>query len=361
MALSANPVMGAALRSFGGILLVLNEQRQIVAVNDELLRFLGCRDPQATLGLRPGEALQCVHAGDNPDGGCGTGRFCHTCGAAVAIVTSLNAHAPTESECLLTAAVGDHEEAFEFRVRSSPIELGGQRLLAVSLLDIRDQKRREALEAAFLHDLLNTASALDSTVRLLGQCKDEERGELLADLTAICQRLAAEIAEQRDLNDLEAGRFRPRMAHLSVAEVREVITHLFTHQDCARGKRLTFEEGREDVPLYTDAVLLTRALTNLVKNALEATPPGGEVRVGCEAQDDGVVFHVWNASALSDDVAQRVFQRYFSTKSGRGRGLGTYGARLIAERCLGGRVSFTSSKEEGTVFRLELPPGAPVL
>lgn len=58
------------------------------------------------------------------------------------------------------------------------------------------------------------------------------------------------------------------------------------------------------------------------------------------------------------DVQLQVFQRSFSTK-GIGRGLGTYSIRLLSERYLSGRVSFTSTPEAGTTFYawypLELP------
>jgi signal transduction histidine kinase len=55
------------------------------------------------------------------------------------------------------------------------------------------------------------------------------------------------------------------------------------------------------------------------------------------------------------DVQLQVFQRFFSTK-GAGRGLGTYSIRLLTERYLKGNVSFTSSPEEGTTFRVCYPP-----
>ncbi len=114
-------------------------------------------------------------------------------------------------------------------------------------------------------------------------------------------------------------------------------------------------EIAEDETLRTDPQLLQPILTNMVKNALEATPEGGTVRVWSEARDDDVAFHVWNAAVMSPEVALRVFQRYFSTKAERGRGLGTYGLKLIAERYLHGHVSFTSSQDEGTTFHLVLP------
>ena len=50
----------------------------------------------------------------------------------------------------------------------------------------------------------------------------------------------------------------------------------------------------------------------------------------------------------------KIFQRSFSTK-GEGRGLGTYSMKLLTERYLGGRVSFTTSADEGTIFKVALP------
>jgi hypothetical protein len=83
----ANPVTDVLLRTYGSILAILNRHRQIVVVNHVLLESLGVEDPDKLLGLRPGEALGCVHAWDN-EAGCGTGPVCSTCGAALAILSS---------------------------------------------------------------------------------------------------------------------------------------------------------------------------------------------------------------------------------------------------------------------------------
>jgi len=352
---SASPVMAGLLRTLGGILMVVNEQRQIVAANDELLRFLGCNDPQGTLGLRPGEALGCIHAADNPQGGCGTGRFCATCGAAIAIVSSQQSEEPAEAECLLTVRMNDHEEAFEFRVRAAPIHVGGQRLTVISVQDIRDEKRREALESTFFHDIMNTATALQSATRALATCDGAERQEAIQAAADLCERLIMEIAAQRELIDLESGRYETRMRYVACSEIRQLARHFFAGQPVAAGRTLTFCDGPDDAMTFTDPTLLGRVLANMITNALEATPVGGEVRVWWDAEAGRVTFHVANAAAMAPEVALRVFQRYFTTKSQRGRGLGTYGMKLIGERYLGGRVYFTTSEAEGTTFHIELP------
>jgi PAS domain-containing protein len=81
----------ALLRELAGaipdILVILNPQRQIVYANQRLLETLGRADAQALLGLRPGEAFDCVHATQTP-AGCGTTEFCRQCGAVNAILAS---------------------------------------------------------------------------------------------------------------------------------------------------------------------------------------------------------------------------------------------------------------------------------
>ncbi len=95
---SNNPVINGVLQITSGLLAVLDENRQILSVNDALLRWLGFKSAQQLLGLRPGEAVECAHAHDMP-GGCGTGPFCQTCGAAIAIVSSLTTDQPAVRTC----------------------------------------------------------------------------------------------------------------------------------------------------------------------------------------------------------------------------------------------------------------------
>ncbi len=73
-----------------------------------------------------------------------------------------------------------------------------------------------------------------------------------------------------------------------------------------------------------------------------------------EATEDHVDFWVHNDGVMPRDVQLQVFQRSFSTK-GPGRGLGTYSIKLLTERYLHGRASFTSTPETGTTFSVTYP------
>ncbi len=79
-----------------------------------------------------------------------------------------------------------------------------------------------------------------------------------------------------------------------------------------------------------------------------------KVRVGGRVADEGAEFWVHSEPMIPRAAQLQVFQRSFTTK-GPGRGLGTYSARLFTEQYLGGRISFTTSEEEGTTFRTVFP------
>ena len=121
------------------------------------------------------------------------------------------------------------------------------------------------------------------------------------------------------------------------------------------GRILDLPDDPPAVTVSTDASLLMRVLCNMILNALEATPLGGRVRFRIELTPAEVSFSVWNAEAIPAEMVHRLFVRNFSTKSGPGRGVGTYSMKLFGEQILGGRISFTTSTEEGTTFTFVLP------
>jgi len=64
-----NPLVDGLMYVANGLFAVLNEQRQILALNESFLNLMGIEDASEILGLRPGEYVRCVHACDMP-GGC---------------------------------------------------------------------------------------------------------------------------------------------------------------------------------------------------------------------------------------------------------------------------------------------------
>jgi signal transduction histidine kinase len=65
-----------------------------------------------------------------------------------------------------------------------------------------------------------------------------------------------------------------------------------------------------------------------------------------------------NGQGMDYEISRKVFSKFFTTKgSNRGTGLGLLTTKKIVHQH-GGRISFTSKEEEGSVFRIELPRAA---
>lgn len=347
--LLAERVMQACIAAMPELVLILNRQRQIIAVNPALLVALGVDDPSTLIGSRPGEVLQCIHAHDGPDG-CGTGRHCEVCGAALALEACQRLRARQVQECLMTVRKNG-AQPLELEVVAAPLVLDEDELTLCAMRDISDQKRREALERLFLHDVANTVSVISTLSELMrGEGRLSLRQELLDQSV---RNLVEEINGQRALHQAEHGELRPQWGPVDPASLLRALHRQYATLAGKRECRLRVAEGGTP-PLRSDEVLLRRVLSNLLKNAIEAVEPGETVTLAATVEGDGVRFTVRNPQIIADDIREQMFQRSFSTK-GRGRGLGTYGARLIGEGCLGGRVAVRSEPGFGTEVGLWLP------
>lgn len=351
---SQNPVVNGLLDSVGGLLAVLNEHRQILALNKTLLSMLGVDNAQDVLGLRPGEVLQCVHAEEMP-GGCGTSRFCSTCGAAIAIVTSLAQNQPVEKTCALTVNGKGKTVDLYLSVRAQPISFNGQRMLLLFLQDITKQQQWAMLERVFFHDLNNVLTGLVGASEILVERTDGQSDQLAVRIHQLAMLSAQEVKIQQCLTHMDELGYHSILSQVSLRQVFDQIRQMFQNHPVAKDKVLNLAEAATDVSFRTDMGVLMRVLGNMITNAFEAAAQGEQVRVWSKQADSSVSFYVWNERAIPANIARRIFQRNFSTKQELGRGLGTYSMKLFGEEFLGGKVEFTSSEATGTTFCFVLP------
>lgn len=344
-------LLANVLNALPNIFLVLDDQRRVVFANQALLKLLGLPDDRAVMGWRTGDLLNCLHA-DETEGGCGTTDFCQVCGTLNVIFSSLRGNR-SAGECRIRQKGGG---ALDLHVSASPLVVGSERFSLVVIEDIGAQKRRSVLEQVFFHDILNLAGVLNGYASLLrDMAHDSPQFDRFKDrLYQTSIRLVDEIQSQRDLLAAENGELALRPAYLQSLVFLSRIQDCYRVHEVAKERDLQIDPRSVDVLFYSDPVLLDRVLGNLVKNALEATPPGQVVTLGCQTAAEKVIFEVHNPTAMPREVALQIFQRSFSTK-GSGRGLGTYSVKLLSERYLGGAVTFTTSPEQGTTFRAAYP------
>ncbi len=333
---------------------ILNLQRQIVYANSTLISLLDISGPKAILGMRPGEALNCINARET-QGGCGTSNGCKYCGAVNAILSSQDGPGQVkQEECRLVAGKENH--SFDFQIRAKTLSLLDRQFTLMMIQDISTEKRKTILERLFFHDILNTAGGIQGLVELMQDATEEEMSEYLSLAESSTETLVEEINAQKDILAAENGSLEPDPYQLNSLEILSSVLAVYKNHPMAEGKTIEISPASVSTDFWGDPRLLTRIIGNMVKNGLEAEPRGNTITMGTDKSDHIIEFWVKNPCPMPDHVKAQVFQRSFSTK-GSGRGIGTYSIRLLGEQYMKGKVSFSSSEAQGTRFSIQLPLG----
>jgi len=332
------------------VMLILNKERQIVFTNKAFLDLIGANDINDVLGIRPGEALSCVHSEDVS--GCGTTEFCIQCGAVNVILASQESHCEAHDECLLSMKGGS---SVELSVVARPFNYAGHEFTFFSANDISEVKRKQVLEKIFFHDILNLAGGIYSVIDLF---KEDALSDLPAEMLHLLHQSSSDMVKEinayRTLLMAERDEFKAMPRHILTGELVEEVAALYSGSGGRSGIAVKIADDSCNMDIRTDPSLLKRILINMMKNAIEASFKGDVVTIACKKTEDGAVFQVHNPAVMADKVKMNIFKRTFTTKS-TGSGLGTYSIKLLGEKYLKGKVSFYSGESEGTTFEVLLP------
>ena len=189
---------------------------------------------------------------------------------------------------------------------------------------------------------------------MLPESEGDELIEISDTLPKVSSQLISEIQAQRQLLSAESGLLTPEIKPLSLNKILNAAGVLYKGHDVAKNKNITTTLMENDITFQSDETLLVRSIGNLIKNALEASKEGDEVKVSAAVSEKEIFIHVWNNSVMPMSVQLQMFQRSFSTKASKGRGIGTYSVKLLVEQYLKGKISFVSGEEEKTTFTITL-------
>jgi hypothetical protein len=353
--INRDPIITQMMESFPDLVLILDSNRQIVAYNKKAESFFANKNEIEILGNRLGEALGCIHAFDN-QAGCGTTKYCASCGAGRVNKAALENPGSYEDECRILVNYSGVEASLDFKVFTSTLEFEGENFIVFAIKNLESEKRRELLERIFFHDVLNTASIIFGISGMISEVKESDDFDKYAKiLQNTSEQLIQEIQAQRDLSNAEAGKLIIYPAQDSVNEILQKAFELYQNNSLTKGKQFICEYPNETMIIETDHHFIIRSLGNLIKNALEAISPGGKVALKAMDYGDNIRFVVVNDGVIPKHIQLQIFNRSFSTKAKKGRGIGTYSVKLLIENYLKGKVSFISTEEEQTQFIIEIP------
>lgn len=228
----------------------------------------------------------------------------------------------------------------------------------------RAEAFRDEVDAVMRHDLKSPLTLIigaPQTLLDLNTSLPEADRSLLRSIEQAGYRMLDMINLSLDLFRIEHGMYERRAAEVDVLDMlREVVRH---QAPLARARHVTCSltvNGQVPAPdatrpLLGEKLLLYSALSNLLKNAIEASPEGEPVTLAVSG-DDVTTIAIRNRGEVLSGIRERFFEKGTTAGKAHGVGLGTYSAKMMTE-AQGGSIYLDTSEPGATTITLEFPSG----
>jgi PAS domain S-box len=234
--------------------------------------------------------------------------------------------------------------------------------------DISERKKAETLrddvESVVRHDLKSPLGSVQNAMELLELLGtlNPEQAQVVGEVRALTKRMQTLISLSLDLHAMEVGGFTPSLCPVDLCDVVDDLRGELRVLVEGKGLRLVLRSDCPSGPFYVrgERRLLDAALSNLLKNAAEASPDGEELSVELSRDGGTAVVVLRNKGEVPPDVRDRFFEKYATSGKLHGTGLGTYSARLMV-RTMGGSIALRTDEPGHTSLILRLPASPPPL
>lgn len=258
------------------------------------------------------------------------------------------------------------------RVDKSPLVVDGRTTgvlgIARDITEQKEERERAAradklralgqLASGVAHDFNNSLAAILGRAQLLHR---QTRDPALVRNVEIIETAAQDAAAT--VRRIQTFARKSSATEFEFVDVRDLlkdaveITRTRWYNE-ARLRGLNYEiklVAESDLPANGSASELREVFVNLIVNAVDAMPQGGCLAISCERHDDRLRLRFADTGAgMPEDVREKVFEPFFSTKGAHGTGLGLSVSYSIIERH-GGSIKVDSEVDQGTIFTIELP------
>jgi PAS domain S-box-containing protein len=200
------------------------------------------------------------------------------------------------------------------------------------------------------HELRNPLGVITNAVYFL-QLVLTEANEIVKEyLEIITSRVQEAEKIVSDLLNLSRNRVADRREITSQQLVEEVLAR----QPAPKGVTVTVELPTDLPPLFVDPQQIKQVLTNLISNAYQALPNGGEVTVTAQTHSNGVSLSLADTGpGMPAEMIAKIFEPLFTTKA-KGIGLGLAVSKNLVE-INSGKIEVESVEGQGSIFSLILP------
>jgi PAS domain S-box-containing protein len=260
--------------------------------------------------------------------------------------------------------------SLERRVRwhFTTLPSGGEKIVCAIGVDVTEERELQTrarraerlaalgtMAAGLAHEIRNPLNAAGLQLTVMQRRLSRSNGADVDGARAAAELVANELRRLATLVQDFLQFARPQPLKLQPGDVRLLasgLVELLAPEASGAGVTLALEDG-PSVFTQFDAERMKQVLMNLVRNAIEATGPGGQIRLRVSNDADGARIEVQDDGPGLPTTDAPIFEPFFTTKSsGTGLGLAIV-HRIVSDH--GGRVGF-ESRPGRTVFFINLPP-----
>lgn len=271
-----------------------------------------------------------------------------------------------ESYIYEASLLSDESQKIPVEVHVSGFSLQGIQSLQWIFRDISERKNldslREDLSSMIYHDLRSPLANIISSLELMRTPLETSKDPSMLQLYEICnrstERMQRLISSLLDINRLEAGQ---PITNKKQSDVEKMINEAIdTIKPVADAKEVVIEKivFSKLPPVFVDAEMIRRVLTNLIENAVKFSSQGDKTSIGAKANSDLVT--VWvedHGPGIPQEALDRIFHKFVRLHGegiAKGLGLGLAFCR-IAVQSHGGKIWVESIPGGGSRFLLTLP------
>ncbi len=240
--------------------------------------------------------------------------------------------------------------------------------VAMVLHDISDQKLQERLQVEFIsmvsHELRNPLNTLNGFLKVVLQGKAGPLTELQQEFLGLADdqadALKGRITELLEFNRLEGGRLRLQLQWSDLTDLLLSTSTRFQIQAQQFGLQIETAIPEYIPELLMDSERIGQVLTNLIENAMKATPEGGHICVRAQVSEQYVQVEVADTGVgIPDEQREKIFSRFYrlenkSSLHGVHLGLGLSICQQIIEGH-NGRIWVESEVGKGSRFSFTIP------
>ena len=224
---------------------------------------------------------------------------------------------------------------------------------------------REVVEEISRHDLKNPMNVFNNVPDMLLNDRDllpellPKHLNWLNLMKKAAQQMMEMIHRSLDLYKMERGTYQLTPVPVNLLKIVHEV--FLTFDDLMVSKKLASIVLLDQKPagdhdtfeVQGEEYLFFSLLSNLIKNAIEASPEGKAITVALSVSPK-LTIAIKNQGVIPPQIRERFFERYTTFGKEHGTGLGVFSARLMVTT-LGGDLSFTSDEVDGTTLFVTLP------